>query len=77
MKILIADDEPLARKRLLKLLREAEPLSEIESASSGKETIDLVYEFKPEILFLDIHIPFLLDWPDRVALDGHVRWPTM
>lgn len=56
-KILIADDEPLARQRLRRL---AESLPEYEvcgEASDGDATLAQVAELEPDILLLDIRMP--------------------
>lgn len=54
IKILIADDEALARKRIVKFLSESTVRSEIFEASNGKETIKLLNDRRPDIVFLDI-----------------------
>ncbi len=54
MKILIADDETLARKRILNILeKESEPY-QLDEASSGKEAILKINTTQPDIVFLDI-----------------------
>ncbi len=58
-KILIADDEPLARERLRRL---AEGLPEYEvcgEASDGNSALAQVAELQPDILLLDIRMPGL------------------
>jgi two-component system LytT family response regulator len=56
MKILVADDEALARARIIKLLKESEYDFEVFAASTGKETIDLILNQLPDLLFLDIQM---------------------
>lgn len=56
MKILIVDDEALARKRILKLITEAEVTDSIFEASSGKEAIQFILELEPDLVFLDIQM---------------------
>ncbi|WP_298312057.1 LytTR family DNA-binding domain-containing protein [uncultured Aquimarina sp.] len=56
MKVLIADDEDLARKRVFSILNKLDGLDKIIESSSGKETIDLIREQTPEIVFLDIQM---------------------
>ncbi|PKV50539.1 LytTR family two component transcriptional regulator [Aquimarina sp. MAR_2010_214] len=56
MKILIVDDEALARKRISKLITEAKVTDYIFEASSGKEAIQSILELKPDIIFLDIQM---------------------
>jgi two-component system LytT family response regulator len=56
MKILIVDDEALARKRILKLITEAEVTDSIFEASSGKEAVQFILELEPDLVFLDIQM---------------------
>ena len=60
MKILIADDEPLARERLIRLLKKI-PHSEIVEpcAENGQQALEQVAQYKPDILLLDIGMPGL------------------
>ncbi len=56
MKIVIADDEDLARKRVLNLLKEAGYTDGIYEASNGKEAIQLINDIRPDLVFLDIQM---------------------
>jgi len=57
LRILIADDEPLARERLHAMLG-AEPSIEIVGeCSSGPETIEAIQRSRPDIAFLDVQMP--------------------
>jgi two-component system response regulator AlgR len=57
MKILIVDDEPLARERLQRLVRKLEPQTECLMASSGEEALLEVASHEPDLLLLDIRMP--------------------
>ena len=60
MKILIADDEPLARERLTRLLKQLPHYQVLQhSAENGHEALALVERFKPDIVLLDIGMPGL------------------
>lgn len=56
MKILVVDDEPLARERLLRLLQKLRPDSQCWQAGSGEEALALVEAHSPELLLLDIRM---------------------
>ena len=57
---LIADDEPLLRKSLERMLAEAWPeLQVVAEARNGREAIELFEAHKPDICFLDVHMPGL------------------
>lgn len=53
-KILIVDDEPLNREILRDIL---EREYEVEVAKSGNECLEMVSEFKPELILLDVSMP--------------------
>ncbi len=55
---LIADDEPLLRKALTRLLASAWPeLDVVAQARNGREAVELFEAQKPDICFLDVHMP--------------------
>jgi DNA-binding LytR/AlgR family response regulator len=55
---LIADDEPLLRKGLTRMLAAAWPELDIAAqARNGREAVELFEAHKPDICFLDVHMP--------------------
>ena len=58
-RILIADDEALARQRIARYVRQFEGEFLIEEADNGITTVELIASFQPEIIFLDIEMPGL------------------
>jgi DNA-binding LytR/AlgR family response regulator len=57
---LIADDEPLLRDVLLRLLAGAWPeLDVVAQARNGREAVEQFEALKPDICFLDVHMPGL------------------
>jgi DNA-binding LytR/AlgR family response regulator len=57
---LIADDEPLLRTSLMRVLGEAWPELEIVAqARNGREAVEQFEALKPDICFLDVHMPGL------------------
>jgi two-component system response regulator YesN len=66
MKILIADDESLARSTLRSMVQELQvchdgeaPLELLEEATNGEEMVALVQRYTPDIVFVDIKMPRL------------------
>ena len=59
VRVLIADDEPRARQFLEKLLGEQEELEVVGAARGGVEALSLCHKLKPDVAFLDIHMPDL------------------
>ena len=57
MKILIADDEPLARERLKSLCDELNNFTVVAQAAHGKQVLDLIPQCQPDIILLDIRMP--------------------
>lgn len=55
---LIADDEPLLRSSLTRMLVQAWPELEIVAqARNGREAVEQYQELKPTVCFLDVHMP--------------------
>ncbi|MCW9047749.1 MAG: LytTR family DNA-binding domain-containing protein [Gammaproteobacteria bacterium] len=57
MNILIVDDEPLARQRLIGLVQELNGFEACANASNGKDALRLAQELKPDVVLLDIRMP--------------------
>jgi two-component system response regulator AlgR len=59
VKILVVDDEPLARERLVRLLGALQPGACRLQAAGGEEALALVGSEAPDLLLLDIRMPGL------------------
>ncbi len=59
LRVLIADDEPLAAERLQLLLAKAEGAQLVATASDGESAINLAQALSPDVLLLDIAMPGL------------------
>jgi two-component system response regulator AlgR len=57
VKVLIADDEPIARERLRALLAEHADMSVVAEAGDGHETLRACAEHAPDVVLLDIAMP--------------------
>lgn len=57
LKAVIVDDERLARKDLISLLKEQDNIEVVAEAADVPSAIETISEFKPDIIFLDIQMP--------------------
>ena len=57
MRVLIVDDEPLARRRLVQLLAARPGVEIVGEAENGREALELVELLRPDVLLLDIEMP--------------------
>lgn len=76
---LIADDEPLLREALTRQLAEVWPELEIVAeARNGREAIALFEERRPDICFLDVHMPGLsgMDAAHHIGRRAHLVFVT-
>jgi DNA-binding LytR/AlgR family response regulator len=76
---LIADDEPLLRGTLTRLLGGAWPELEIVAeARNGREAIEMFEARKPDVCFLDVHMPGLtgVDAARRIGRGAHLVFVT-
>src|SRR5216684_6532441 len=55
--ILIADDHPVVREGLRRILGEIRDFSVVGEAQNGDETVDLVAKTQPDIALLDLTMP--------------------
>jgi len=76
---LIADDEPLLRGTLTRLLGAAWPELEIVAqARNGREAIEMFEAKKPDVCFLDVHMPGLtgVDAARKIGRGAHLVFVT-
>lgn len=57
IRTLVVDDEPLARRRLKRLLAEHSDVEVIGEAADGDEAVRSVLELQPDLVFLDVRMP--------------------
>ena len=59
LRVLIVDDEALARERIRRLLRRESDVVIIGEATNGSEGIDAIRKEAPDLVFLDVQMPDL------------------
>src|SRR5689334_22309893 len=59
IRIVVADDHPIFRDGLCKLLALEEDFQVVAQASDGREVLDVLQQYEPDILLLDLKMPGL------------------
>ncbi len=59
IRVLVADDESPARRRIIDLLRRESRIDIVHEAADGVEAVAAIQEHKPELVFLDVQMPEL------------------
>jgi DNA-binding LytR/AlgR family response regulator len=78
-KVLVAEDEPLMRERLLAMLAASWPEAQVVLvAENGNDAWDGFLEHEPEVVFLDIRMPGLsgLEVAERIGKLAHIVFVT-
>jgi two-component system, LytTR family, response regulator len=57
LRVLIVDDEPLARQRIAELLEEEEHVDVVGQAGDGAAAVDAIRALRPDLVFLDVQMP--------------------
>jgi DNA-binding LytR/AlgR family response regulator len=57
MKVIVADDEALARDELIYLLERHADVSIVGEAVNGREILDKIRQLEPDVVFMDIQMP--------------------
>ncbi|HEX7940255.1 MAG TPA: LytTR family DNA-binding domain-containing protein [Gemmatimonadaceae bacterium] len=74
--VLVADDEPLARRRLLRLLRAEPGVEVVAECKGGRSAVEQIRARNPDLVFLDIQMPDL-DGFGVIAEVGPERMPSV
>ncbi len=69
VRVIIADDEPLARERVRLLLVGEPDLEIVTECSNGAQTLKATQDLRPDLLFLDVQMPRLNGFEVLEALE--------
>jgi two-component system, LytTR family, response regulator len=76
LRALIVDDEPLARQRLQRILRNEEDIELLGTCVDGQAAVAAILEQRPDLLFLDVQMPGMSGF-DVLAAVGAKRMPLV
>ena len=72
-RVLLVDDETLARRRLRQLLAAAPDFDVVGECEDGRRVPELVRALRPDVVFLDVRMPFVDGFEARAAIGNQVR----
>ena len=58
-RVIIADDEPLARERVRKFLEREAGLEVVSECADGRQAVEAIRKLSPDLVFLDVQMPEL------------------
>ncbi len=76
-RVLIVDDEPLARRRLRRLLEGRPGVEIVGEAGDGRSAVEAVQTLRPDLLFLDVQMPHLDGFGVLAELTGTEVCPVV
>ena len=76
LRILIADDEPVARRRMRRLLAQAKDVEIVGECGDGASTVEMIGSTAPALVFLDVQMPELDGFAVLQAI-GAERMPAV
>jgi two-component system, LytTR family, response regulator len=70
LKVVVADDEPIGRHRLVRLLQTEAETDVVAACADGAEAVDAIRIHTPDVILLDIQMPHLDGFEVVAALGG-------
>lgn len=76
IKVLIVDDETLARNRIKQMMAQEANLELVGECDSGAQALDFIREHRPDLVFLDVQMPEIngVDVVRSLPMD---QWPAI
>src|SRR4051794_32386384 len=71
LRTITVDDEPVALRRLARLLARAEDIELVAECQDGASAVQAVRRHKPDVLFLDVQMPGINGFEVLEALKGN------
>lgn len=62
LRVLVVDDHELTRCTLQLALSLQSCIGTVEVATNGKEAVDKVHKYKPDVVVMDLHMPVMDGW---------------
>jgi len=75
VRVLIVDDQPRARDSMKALLSTCSWIGEVREASNGREAVERVGRFRPDVVLIDVRMPEI-DGPKAILL-LKALWPQV
>ncbi|HET9463971.1 MAG TPA: LytTR family DNA-binding domain-containing protein [Gemmatimonadales bacterium] len=76
LRVVVADDEPIGRHRLVRLLQTEQDTEVVAACADGREAMEAIREHAPDVVLLDIQMPHL-DGFEVVAALGEAHQPAV
>jgi two-component system, LytTR family, response regulator len=57
IRVCIIDDEPIACRRIQRLLKDDAELEIVRICNDGEDAVDAIHQFHPDLIFLDVQMP--------------------
>jgi two-component system, LytTR family, response regulator len=76
IRVVVADDEPLARRGVRQLLAEHPDMTVVAECRNGPETLRALETLSPDVIFLDVQMP-QMDGFEVIRVRGAHRMPTV
>jgi two-component system LytT family response regulator len=76
VRVIVADDEPIGRHRLVRLLQSEPETDVVAACADGEEAVEAIREHSPDVVLLDIQMPHL-DGFEVVAALGEAQQPAV
>lgn len=70
IRVIVVDDEPIARAGVLRLLRDDAEFDVVGEAASGSEALRIIEDENPDLVLLDVQIPELDGFEVLAHLEG-------
>jgi two-component system LytT family response regulator len=76
LRVVVADDEPIGRQRLVRLLQAEHDTEVVAACADGQEAVEAIRKHAPDVVLLDIQMPHL-DGFEVVAALGAAHQPAV
>jgi two-component system LytT family response regulator len=78
VRVVVVDDEPLARRRVLRLLKEQDDEVEVVAVcATGMQAVEAIRESRPDLVFLDVQMPEMDGFEVLERLGGSALPPVI